>query len=51
MLSEHKGAPLKNVCDIFDFVNRVKSLTCFTKGAPATLNDVILFSFSLGHVY
>jgi hypothetical protein len=20
MLSEHKGAPLKNVCDIFDFV-------------------------------
>jgi hypothetical protein len=26
MLSEHKGAPLKNVCDIFDFVNLVKSL-------------------------
>jgi hypothetical protein len=42
MLSEHKGAPLKNVCDIFDFVNLVKSPTCFTKGAPATLNDVIL---------
>ena len=33
---------LKNVCDIFDFVNLVKSPTCFTKGAPATLNDVIL---------
>ena len=23
MLSEHKGAPLKTVCDIFDFVNLV----------------------------
>ena len=30
MLFEHKGAPLKNVCDIFDFVN-LKSPTCFTK--------------------
>ena len=42
MLSEHKGAPLKNVCDIFDFVNLVKSPTCFTIGAPATLNDFFL---------
>jgi hypothetical protein len=24
MLSEHKGAPLKIVCDIFDFVNLLK---------------------------
>jgi hypothetical protein len=42
MLSEHEGAPLKNVCDIFDFVYLVKSPTCFTKCAPATFNDVIL---------
>ena len=32
MLFEHKGAPLQNVCDIFDFVNLAKSPTCFTKG-------------------
>jgi hypothetical protein len=42
MLSEHKEAPLKNVCDIFDFVNLAKSPTCFTKDAPATLIDIML---------
>jgi hypothetical protein len=47
MLSEHKGAPLKNVCDIFDFVNLVKGPACFTKGALATLNDVIASLFFL----
>jgi hypothetical protein len=42
MLSPQKFTPLKNVCDIFDFTNMIKSPTCFTKNAPPTLNDVIL---------
>ena len=41
MLSPQKK-PFKNVCDILDFTNMIKSATCFTKNAPPTLNDVIL---------
>ena len=40
--SHYKKKPLKNVCDILDFTNMIKSPTCFTKNAPPTLNDVIL---------
>ena len=42
MMNKDKCVHLQTMCDIFDLENLVKSETCFTKDAPATLLDVIL---------
>ena len=41
-LDDEKCAPLKTMCDVFDYTNIVKKATCFTKYALPTLIDVIL---------
>ena len=42
MLKNEKCTTLKEVCDIFDLTNMVVELTCFTKDALPSLNDIIL---------
>ena len=44
MLVNEKCIALKEVCDIFDLSNMVVDPTYFTKGASASLNDVILYT-------
>ncbi|XP_062612802.1 uncharacterized protein LOC134274545, partial [Saccostrea cucullata] len=42
LLDKDKGAPLLDICDIFDFTNLVKGPTCFTRIAKPSLLDVCL---------
>jgi hypothetical protein len=42
LLHPNKGSTLKNICDIFDVTNLVKSATCFVKNSTPSLVDVIL---------
>ena len=41
-LNDDKCIALKNMCDIFDLTNLIKTPTCFTKDATPSLVDVIL---------
>jgi len=42
MLCQEKSKTLKDICDIFDLTNLIKTPTCFTKNSDPSLVDVIL---------
>ncbi|XP_014673473.1 PREDICTED: uncharacterized protein LOC106813766 [Priapulus caudatus] len=42
MLRPEKSQTLKDICDVFDLANLIKTPTCFTKNCDPSLVDVIL---------
>ena len=44
LFKPNKSQPLHTICDIFDFINLIKTPTCFMKDAHSSLLDVILIN-------